>query len=174
MAIVQSANRPTAQWTIYEAETGDALNFRAFMGADISADSKVISAPVERGSFVSYNKVNSPLEVSVQGAIKGEPDELATALDKLDELRQGVTLLNVVTPDRVYRDVNLVKLSYARTADDGADLIMFEAHFTEIKQITAMYTSTRVSTRISRGSKRGRQQAPEESLAHMAGRWIGG
>lgn len=170
MAIVQSANRPTAQWTIYEAETGDALNFRAFMGADISADSKVISAPVERGSFVSYNKVNSPLEVTVQGAIKGEPDELATALDKLDELRQGVTLLNVVTPDRVYRDVNLVKLSYARTVDDGADLIIFEARFTEIKQITAMYTSTR----ISRGSKRGRQQAPEESVAHMVGRWIGG
>lgn len=168
------SNRPqgASEWTIYDAETGDAVTFKAFLGADVTSESKIITSPVEQGSFVAYNKTQSPFEVSVEGAISGEPDQLNAALEALDGMTRDTRLYNIVTPDRVYKSVNLYKLEYSRTADDGADLIVFSARFAEIRQAVGMYGAA--SVRLGKRSNRGRQQAPEESVAHMVGRWIKG
>ena len=106
------------EWTVYDSETGDAVEFTAFLGAEVSNESKVITSPVEQGSFVAYNKVHSPAELTVTGAVKGEPADLTQAMELLDEMCNGTRLYNIVTPDRVYRDYNLYKLSYRRSVDD--------------------------------------------------------
>ena len=51
------------EWTVYDSETGDSVNFTAFLGAEVSNESKVITSPVEQGSWVAYNKVHSPAEL---------------------------------------------------------------------------------------------------------------
>ena len=162
--------RQTELWTIYDADTGDALEFHAFMGADVMKDAKVITSPVERGSFVAYNKVLSPDSVAVNGALKGTADTLSEGLDALEELASGTRLVNIVTPDHVYRGYTLYKLDYSRNTDDGTDVIFFTASFQEVKQTEGTYTTAAVG----RGRrKRGQQQGQEESVAHMIGRWIG-
>lgn len=172
-------NRKTvATWTIYDAETGDAVAFQSFLGADLTAEAKVVTAPIEQGSFVAYNKVHSPDEVNVAGAIKGDAAALNTALGRLLEMQKSTRLYNVVTPDHVYRGYNLYKLSYQRTVDSGTDLIVFEGRFMEIRQTSGQYTSSDVPHGTAHGAggrtNRGRQQAPNRSLARMIGDKIRG
>lgn len=159
------------EWTVYDAETGDAVNFTAFLGAEVNNESKVITSPVEQGSFVAYNKVHSPAELTVTGAIKGDPADLTEAMDLLDAMSTGTRLYNIVTPDRVYKNYNLYKLSYRRSVDDGVDLIVFDAAFMEIRQITGQYSTTAVSSPKGEGlaprKNQGKQQPQKsESFLH--------
>ena len=161
------------EWTVYDSETGDSVNFTAFLGAEVSNESKVITSPVEQGSFVAYNKVHSPAELTVTGAVKGEPADLTQAMELLDEMCNGTRLYNIVTPDRVYRDYNLYKLSYRRSVDDGTDLIVFDASFMEIRQTSGMYSTTTVATSgngkgegLAPRKQQGKQQPKSESFLH--------
>lgn len=158
------------EWTIYNTASGEAVQFSSFIGAEMVGDAKVITAPIEGGSFVAYNKTVSPFELSVNGAIKGDSSVLSDALNTLAQMRENTDLYNIVTPDKVYRSMNMIKLEYSRDTDSGTDLILFSARFMEVKEIQSLYSSARIPRRQSRG----RQQAPEESVAHMIGRWVGG
>lgn len=160
------------EWTVYDAETGDAVEFTAFLGAEVSNESKVITSPVEQGSFVAYNKVHSPAELTVTGAVKGNPADLSDAMDMLDEMSLGTRLYNIVTPDRVYRNYNLYKLSYKRGVDDGVDLVVFDASFMEIRQISSLYSTSALASPSSKGEglaprkQQGKQQPKSESFLH--------
>ena len=46
----------------------------------------MVSAPIEQGSFASYNKVDSPNYIEVQLAKQGTDDVLQAALKTLDSI----------------------------------------------------------------------------------------
>ena len=85
-----------------------------FLSADIRNESKVVSAPVEEGSFATYNKVATPLEVNVTLGIQGDDSTLQDALDTLTTLQAGTQLVSLVTPNAEYPDLNLEGFNYSR------------------------------------------------------------
>lgn len=106
--------------------------------------SKVSNAPVERGSFASYNKVGDPYTVTVQMS-KGSGGVFARGafLGLLDTLANSTDLFLVITPEAVYPNMAITGYDYAREASDGARLLKVNIHLAEVRQVTVKYTKTK-------------------------------
>lgn len=155
----------TSEWAIVRADDyKSAVEFNVFMNMDVSGENKIISSPTEEGSFVMYNKTNSPLSIGLQVAIKGDPAVLAHALHTLIEMSKGTTLVNVITPEREYENFNIFKFAFTRKNEDGIDIIFCDLGLQEIRQVASAYTNVKVP----KTQKRGRQQAQEESFISKA------
>lgn len=154
------------QWTLLDDAGEKAFEFDSFSNLNLKSESKVIQAPVENGSFVMYNKTNTPLEISCTLIKKGFPEDLQTYVDALLEYADNTKLLSIVTPDREYQNMNLTSVSFSRSAEGGVNLIMAECAFTEIRQVTPEYTSARVGKKVSRGRQQGK---PRSMLSYLKG-----
>ena len=106
--------------------------------------SKVSNAPVERGSFASYNKVGDPFTVTVQ-MTKGSGGVFMRGafLALLDALANSTDLFLVITPEAVYPNMAITGYDYAREASDGARLLKVNIHLAEVRQVTVKYTKTK-------------------------------
>ena len=106
--------------------------------------SKVANAPVERGSFASYNKVGDPFTVTVQ-MTKGSGGVFARGafLGLVDMLANSTDLFLVITPEAVYPNMAITGYDYAREASDGARLLKVNIHLAEVRQVTVKYTKTK-------------------------------
>ena len=151
------------EWAFIIPETGLMIEFKSFVQLNYSVDYKVTSSPVS-GGFVSYHKASSPETLNVKGAITGKPEELGQTLDLLINYCRSTDLLNVLTPERYFKDFNLHKLDYARQPGDGVDVIYFTARLQEIRQVENAYTNVKLGAKRRTGVK----QAPEAS-----GLWLG-
>jgi len=98
--------------------------------------SQVSNAPVERGSFASYNKVGDPFTVTVQMS-KGSGGVFARGafLGLLDTLANSTDLFLVITPEAVYPNMAITGYDYAREASDGARLLKVNIHLAEVRQV---------------------------------------
>lgn len=106
--------------------------------------SKVSNAPIERGSFASYNKVGDPFTVTVQMS-KGSGGVFMRGafLALLDALANSTDLFLVITPEAVYPNMAITGYDYAREASDGARLLKVNIHLAEVRQVTVKYTKTK-------------------------------
>ena len=106
--------------------------------------SKVSNAPIERGSFASYNKVGDPFTVTVQ-MTKGSGGVFMRGafLALLDALANSTDLFLVITPEAVYPNMAITGYDYAREASDGARLLKVNIHLAEVRQVTVKYTKTK-------------------------------
>ena len=150
------------EWAFIIPETGLMIEFKSFVQLNYSVDYKVTSSPVS-GGFVSYHKASSPENLNVKGAITGKPEELGQTLDLLINYCRSTDLLNVLTPERYFKEFNLHKLDYARQPGDGVDVIYFTARLQEIRQVENAYTNVKLGSKRRTGVK----QAPEASMAEL-------
>ena len=106
--------------------------------------SKVANAPVERGSFASYNKVGDPFTVTVQ-MTKGSGGVFARGafLGLVDMLANSTDLFLVITPEAVYPNMAITGYDYIREASNGARLLKVNIHLVEVRQVTVKYTKTK-------------------------------
>ncbi len=105
---------------------------------------KVASAPVEQGSFASYNKVADPYTLSVT-MTKGSGGvfERGAFLALLEALAKSHDLYMVITPEAVYPNCAIVGYDYARDAADGARLLKVTIRLAEVRQVRVAYTQTK-------------------------------
>lgn len=169
---LQSQNQQTqfpVQWTILDTAGQQAFDFDVFMQQNVKTEVKITQMPVEGGSFVSYNMVQAPTEINCVLARQGRSDELNVYIDALFEMVNSTDLVSVVTPDREYRNMKLVSLSFDRTIDTGSDVIFAECSFQEVRQITSQYTNAKVASKISRGRQQGKTGSSKQRslLTHV-------
>lgn len=108
----------------------------------INADSRIADFPVERGGFATYNKVIVPKEQLVTIAFSGTESQRAELYAKLDAAQKSTDLYSVVVPEATYTDVNIVRVTNARTAQKGANMLYFDLYLKEVRQVTARFAST--------------------------------
>lgn len=150
----------TNNWTILDESGASAVSFNVFVNMDVKTENKIMQSPVEQGGFVAYNKLQTPIEIGLQVAIKGDNSELEDAIKNLLTLSSSTQLVSLITPEQEYKNLNLTKLAYRRAAEDGVDVIFVDCGLTEVRQVTSEYTNARVATRKSRG----KQQTKETSI----------
>lgn len=137
-------------------------------------EERISDYPVQNGQFVSYNKVKVPFDLRivmtcqglnyVQDALKpvtqsldqalsniglafGQPMSRDAFLRQLDTMLDSTDLYDVVTPDKVYSNVNLVAYNHAKRNDEGGTLIIAELMFREVRETgSAQYSTPVVST----------------------------
>ena len=124
-------------------------------------EERISDYPVQNGQFVSYNKVKVPFDLRmvmtcqglnvVQDALQsvtqslnqalsniglafGQPMSRDAFLRQLDDMLDSTDLYDVITPDKVYQNVNLVAYNHAKKNDEGGTLIIAELMFREVRE----------------------------------------
>lgn len=156
LSIIESVTSP--RWGIYMPDTLEKMiEPDSVLSFEYKGDARISDYPVEEGGFRSYNKVQQPFDIRMKitcsgagtltagtiglsGASAGMTRE--TFLVTLDAMKASLLPVNVVTPDYVYKSVNLVHFNYKRTNTDGVTLLTAELYLREIQQsATAGYTT---------------------------------
>lgn len=147
------------------------LDFDVFLSCDYRNESQVPSQPVEEGGFAVFNKIATPYTVSVKLAKTGAPDALTAFLADVEALEGSLDLYAVTTPERVFTNMNVVAVRYARQASSGADRVVVELGLQEIRQVTPAYQETQLPpSKVRRGADAsgrnlGKQQGAEADEA---------
>lgn len=105
-----------------------------------SSSSQIAQAPVEKGTFASYNKIQNPYQASVT-MIKGGGDVTMRGLfmAQLELLSKSTLLFHVITPEYVHINAAIVGYDYARSPQDGARMIVANIHLEEVREAKVTY-----------------------------------
>ncbi|MBC8947094.1 MULTISPECIES: phage baseplate protein [Xenorhabdus] len=106
---------------------------------------RVVSVPIENGSFASYNKTGEPYKVTVQlSKGSGGTLERGAFLSQLEILAKSTLKFHVVTPEFVYTNAAIAGYDLAREAKDGATLIKVNVHLEEVREVKIKYDKEEV------------------------------
>lgn len=132
------------QWGIFDENFTDILKPDSIAAVGMQGEYRIADYPVEKGGFMSYNKVRTPTEIRVVLTKGGALSERVAFLTQLDQMRGDLKLYNVVTPERLYENVNIVRVTLDRSAQNGATLLTVEVGLREIRLTAAQqFTKTR-------------------------------
>lgn len=138
------------EFSLVDSESSlSAFDFDALIQFEVRAEGYVVSAPVEQGSFASYNKVDSPNYIEVQLARQGTDDVLQAALKTLDELQTTASTLNFVTPVAEYENYTLESYDFSMSQRDGLGILYIRLHLVEIREVTPQYTDIKAISKSS-------------------------
>lgn len=115
-------------------------------------NSKISNFPLQKGSFANYNKVNNPYECTIQLTKGGTVAERQAFLQAIDTVANSLDLYHIVTPEKTYLNCNMEGQSIRRSAEDGANLLVVELRFIEIREVTGQYSTTVVAKQASAAS----------------------
>lgn len=149
-------------------------SFRTF---NFKNEWSVTDAPTEDGGFASYNKVNNPYELTVRLTKSGSRRDRTEFLEKLDAIARSLDLYKLVTPERTYLSLNVIRYEIRRDEARGAYwLAEVDVYFREIRSVTSEYTNSGASTAYSRtpgaaptiNNGTAQPQVPTDALAAQA------
>lgn len=89
--------------------------------------------PVEQGAFASYDKVQMPYQARIRFVAGGSPEARQALLSSVDAIVGDLNLYDVVMPEAVYSNANLVRRDFRRTAQDGVSLLMVDVILQEVR-----------------------------------------
>ena len=101
---------------------------------------KISNAPVEKGTFASYNKVSDPYKATVQMSVgTGGTFKRGAFLGQIETLSASTLKFHIVTPEYVYLNASITGYDMSREASDGAQLIKVNLHLEEIREVIVKY-----------------------------------
>ena len=127
-------------WGIFDQENNLLVEPDSVIDLGVRAESKVSDFPIENGQFAAYNKVQEPDLVTVRMTKGGSVDDRDTFLAVIDAAKKSTDLYTIITPEYAYINANIEMYRYAREAQSGANLIVIDIAFKEIRQVEAAYT----------------------------------
>ena len=132
-------------WGIFDQNGIPLLLADSVKSVQFRSESKISSAPLEQGSFTSYNKVVEPYTANVM-MTKGSGGviERGAFLALLDGFKNSTDLFMVITPEAVYPNCNILGYDYVREAGDGARMIKVNIRLQEVREVTAEYSETQM------------------------------
>lgn len=143
--------------------TGKALSPSSFLGVEYGADASVVSAPIEAGSYNSYNKVKRPPVIRVLFVLEGwsgltgslpnltnfSLTSRSDMLAALDAMVEDTRTYDIETPDTTYEKYDLVRYNY-RTSDRDVTLLTVEAIFQSVLESAGVtLTSTTAQSKTT-------------------------
>ena len=136
----------------------------------------VATAPLERGTFATYNKVQDPYTATVQMTKgSGSPAQRGLFIAQLEMLSKSTLLFNVLTPEYVHRRAAIVGFGYKRMPQDGARIIVANIDLKEVREVNVGYEKVEVKSPQDSAVVNSGEVKPQESesLLSSAARNIG-
>lgn len=137
------------------------------LGATLSTNSvsynkeyRVATYPVERGKLAAYNKVETPGQATVVLCFSGNLAERKAFLDALDAAAASLEPYSVVTPEATYTNYTIDKYSYNRESYRGANLLIVELSLSQVRSVTATFTTREVAKPESKPAEDGGKKQP--------------
>lgn len=126
-----------------------------------SNTAKISQAPIENGSFASYNKVQDPYKATVQMTKgSGGTFERGAFIAQLEILANSTLKFHIITPEYVYVNACIVGYDTSREASDGAQLIKVNLHLEEIREVIVRYAVEEVKNPDDAKTKDGGEKQP--------------
>ena len=122
------------KWGIFDTSGKPVLTGDNVVAFDYRREFRVATAPVEGGSFSSYNKVETPFDVSFTFTKGGSTADRSAFLVAVKALLESTKLFVGVVPEGHYSNVNIVHADLRRTARAGATLLTVEIGCQLIRQ----------------------------------------
>ena len=148
------------------------------LGLSFQSASTIVNAPIEGGSFASYNKIATPSQAVVQMS-KGSGGALQRGafLAQLLALEGSTLKFYVISPEFVHRNMCTTGVDYARSAQEGAQLIVVNVQLEEVREVKVNYSFEEVAAPEDAKTVDGGNVQPKEvsqSGLVKAGKWLGG
>lgn len=133
------------------------------MSLKYANSSRISQAPIEKGSFASYNKVSNPYKATVQLS-KGSGGTLLRGafLTQIETLANSTLKFHIITPEFVYTNACIIGYDTARQASEGAQLIKVNLHLEEIREVIVQYDTEEVKNPDDAEKKDGGEKQPEK------------
>lgn len=132
---------------------------------DYKQDWTVSDYPVEQGAFETYDKVEMPFDVRIRFSAGGSETNRFALLQSIADIADGVTLLDVVTPEQVYPDVTIYHYDYRRTSTNGVGLLQVDVWCREIRVTTTTAFSNTQNPQSSSPQGNGNVQSSTPSAS---------
>lgn len=121
-----------------------------FLTFGFKSEYTVSDAPTERGGFASYNKVANPQEMQMRLFKSGTVADRKAFLESIERIVGDTNLYKIVTPERTYLRVNLLRYEVLREEERGAyQLNAVDVFFREIRIVRAEYTNSATNTQAA-------------------------
>lgn len=131
------------QWGIFDSDGKPMAMADTVLGIEFRNDSRVSNYPQEKGAFASYNKVGTPYESRIRLVKGGTETERTQFLLAIETAQRSTNLYNIVTPERTYKNANVVVYDYRRETQSGVTLLIVDLFLVEVRQVTVSpYSST--------------------------------
>lgn len=102
-----------------------------------SFSGSIANAPLEAGSFVSYNKVGTPDQIQLGLSFQGSVATKAAQFAALEALKKGTDLVTARMPETTRLNMNVTNISFQRDASSGADLLLPTVVLQEVRAFAA-------------------------------------
>lgn len=127
----------------------EAFSPTSWIGFERSSEASVSNAPIEKGSYTSYNKVRRPGQIRLtftlegwtgySGAIPNLTNFTTLSREKLinllDQMIASANTYTVETPDTTFSSCDLVHYDYQTREGRGVTLLTVNAYFQEVISI---------------------------------------
>ena len=131
------------QWGVYSQYGIPILLADTVLSTKYQNSSQISQAPLEKGTFASYNKVQDPYKATVTLVKGGSNPALRGAfLAQIDALSRSTILYNVVTPEFVHQSANIIGYDYVREPQAGATMLTVNLHLEEVREVDVELDST--------------------------------
>lgn len=115
----------------------------SFIDFNYRSESLISDYPVQDGGFASYDKIASPFETSVRMSKGGTKQGRKAFLDQIDAILDTLDLYDIVTPEKTYLAVNVLRYEVARKGNRAAYFFSeVDLYFREIREVSATYSTT--------------------------------
>jgi hypothetical protein len=119
------------QWGIFK-EGNPVIIVDSVLDISYRKHARISTYPQQKGVFESYNKVQTPHQIKIRMTKGGSDSERQEFINSLEELQQTIDLFDIVTPERIYTDVNITGMTFNRNARNGVSLISVDIIAEEI------------------------------------------
>lgn len=137
---------PVPVWGVFNSSGKKICEYDTVTAMTFKGSAKVTNAPVQDGSFVSYNKVVDPFITTIRLTKGGKSADVGAFIKALEAAKDTTDLYSVYTPEKNYTGVNIVDVSYSRTAAAGKSMVSVDLVLQEIRTAYATYTTTQATT----------------------------
>lgn len=121
------------RWGVFSQKGTLALEPDSITAVEYQREFRIPDYPIEQGGFESYNKVATPYDLRVTMTKGGKLSERKAFLDQVELILASLDLFTIITPERSYPNVNMVRTDYRRNAVNGATLLTVELQAIEIR-----------------------------------------
>lgn len=134
------------------------------LGLSFQSASTIVNAPIEGGSFASYNKIATPSQAVVQMS-KGSGGALMRGafLAQLLALEGSTLKFYVISPEFVHRNMCITNVDYARSAQEGVQLIVVNVSLEEVREVKVNYSFEEVAAPSDAKTVDGGNVQPKEA-----------
>lgn len=173
-SVLDSVLSPGYSITVASVDPNSMFNFAFAVGSEVftptswigferMSEASVSNAPIERGSYTSYNKVRRPGQIRLtftlegwtgySGAIPNLTNFTTLSREKLinllDQMIASANTYTVETPDTTFSPCDLVHYDYQTREGRGVTLLTVNAYFQEVINTSESATTSNATSSLN-------------------------